>query len=155
MELSLLRTPQGFVPATESEAEKTKKFKLGGLITAKVTQLRNPAFHRKWFALAKIAFDIWSERCDTLEYRGERVMPDFDRFRKDLTILCGFYRPVFNIRGEMRLEAESIAFGNMDEERFEKLFSATINTVLEKIIPRAGYTEETLRAVVDEVVRFG
>lgn len=81
-------------------------------------------------------------------------MPDFDRFRKDVTILAGHFVPVWNVRNELRLEADSIAFGNMDEETFEQLFSKTIDVILTKILPNSGYDEQSLRALADEVVRF-
>ena len=154
MELTLLRTPQGFIPANDAEAEKCRKVKFGATVRADIAQMRNAAFHRKWFALVKIAFDVWSETMPTQEYKGEHVLADFDRFRKDVTILAGHYRPVFNARGECRLEADSIAFGNMDEETFEKLFSKTIDVILKSILPNSAYDEQTLRALADEVVRF-
>lgn len=154
MEMMLLRTPQGFVPANDGEAEKCRKVKLGATIRAEVAQVRNAAFHRKWFALVNLAFDVWSDSTEPQEYKGVPVQPNFDRFRKDLTILCGHYKPVFNVRNECRLEADSISFGNMDEETFEKLFSKTITVILEKILLNSRYSEASLRATVDEVCRF-
>ena len=154
MEMMLLRTPQGFVPANDGEAEKCRKVKLGATVRAEVAQMRNAAFHRKWFALAHLAFDVWSDSMIAQEYKGVPITPNFDRFRKDLTILCGHYKPVYNVRGECRLEADSIAFGNMDAETFEQLYSKTINVILEKILPNSKYSEASLRATVDEVCRF-
>lgn len=148
----LLRTPQGFVPANDGEAEKCRKVKLGATVRADVAQVRNAAFHRKWFALVNIAFDVWSESTEPQQYKGEMVTPSFERFRKDVTILAGHYKPVFNVRNECRLEADSISFGNMDQETFEKLYSKTIDVILKNILKNTN--EESLRALVDEVVRF-
>lgn len=116
--------------------------------------MRNGNFHRKYFALLKIAFDLWSETLPAQEYHGRSVLPDFDRFRRDVIIMSGFFRPVWNARGELRVEAESIAFGSMTEDRFEKLYSATINVILAKILPGKGLTEQGLREWAARVLEF-
>lgn len=154
MKMLLQKTAQGFIPADEDATEKSKKFKLGAILRTDVAQMRNAAFFRKWWALVKLSFDIWSDRAPTVEHKGIQVLPDFERFRKDVTILAGFYRPVFNVKGELRLEPESLAWGSMDDERFEKLFSATIDALLQKVLPNAGLSEKELRRMVEEVLRF-
>ena len=101
-----------------------------------------------------MGFGLWEELCPRHTYKGEIVQPDFNKFRRDVTILAGFSKPVVNVRGELRLEAESIAFGNMTEERFEALYSATINVLLHKVLAGSGVTEERLRAMADSVMEF-
>lgn len=154
MELLLTKTLQGFAPFSDDEREKLRRIKIGATVRCEITQARNGAFFRKWWALAKIGFDRWAETAQTQEYKGRAVMPDFDRFRRDLTILCGLYRPVYNVRGEVRLEAESLKWSQMSEERFEELYSKTIDVILQQIIPNAGYDEATLRKAVDAVLEF-
>jgi hypothetical protein len=154
-EILCLRTASGaFVPLDDDEAEKIKRIKAGSVTRLTAVQVRNGGFHRKYFALVKIAFDLWAERQPAIEYKGQPVKPEKDRFRRDLLILCGFYRPVFAVNGEMRLEAESISFASMTQGRFEAVFSQTINVVLEKILSGSGLTEEKLREHVDMVMRF-
>lgn len=155
MEMLLLRTPQGFIPATDAESDKIRKVKLGATIRAEVSQPRNYQFLKKWMVLATLAFDMWSETVEPREYKGVPVEPNFERFRKDLVILCGYFTPVYNVRGECRLEADSISFAKMDEETFEQLYSQTITAILKHILPNAGLSEESLRMMTDEVVRFG
>lgn len=154
MEILLAKTAQGFSPVNDEEFAKLAKIKLGAVVRVNLTQMRNYQYFKKWWALVKIAFDAWCEIERTQEYKGEPVLPDLDRFRKDLTILAGFYKPVWNIKGELRLEAESISFANMNEERFEKLFSATIDAILQKVLPKGRYSEQELRKLVDQVVGF-
>lgn len=149
----LIRVPHGFIPHPES-AEAVRKIKVGTECQADVRQPRNYKFHKKWFALARILFDIWCEIDRTLEYKGEKVLANFERFRRDLTVLCGHYEPVYNIRGEVRLEPKSISFASMSEDEFEQLYQQTINVGLQKIIPANRYTEEELRSVVDTVAGF-
>ena len=155
MELALIKSPAGYlVPMTEEEAEKLKRFKAGSVIRADFSEMRNGRFFRKWWVLAQFAFDVWSETTPEREYKGVRVLPDFERFRGDLTIMAGFYRPVFAANGEIRLEPESLKWSRMDEERFEKLYSATINVILQKLLPKGRYSEEDLRSMVDRTMEF-
>lgn len=153
--LHLIRTPSGaFVPATDEDHEVAKRFKVGETVRMELRLMRNGGFHRKFFALLKIAYDLWAESMPAREYHGRPVRPEFDRFRRDVTIMAGFFRPVWNARGELRVEAESIAWGSMTQERFEKLYSATIDVILEKILPGKGLTDEQLRGWADRVVQF-
>jgi len=155
MEIILTKAPQGFlIPAMESEANKLLKFKAGATMRCEVSQMRNGKFFRKWWVLAKFAFDAWSESTPMQEYKGRRVLADFERFRRDLTVLAGCYRPVFAANGELRLEPESLQWAKMTEERFEALYSATINVILEKILPDGRFTEEQLRNLVEQTMGF-
>src|SRR5690606_26998343 len=101
------------IPGTDESALWLAKKKNGATIVADVHEMRNGAFFRKWWSLVQYAFDHWSERCEPMEYRGMPVLPNFERFRKDVTILSGFYVPVHNIKGELRVEAESLKWAKM------------------------------------------
>ena len=139
--------------ATEEDQEALKRFKIGVAVRCEVKQVRNYEFLKKWFALVNFAFDQWSE-FPMPEYKGETVQPNRDKFRRDVTILAGYSHPVVNVRGEVRVEADSISFANMSEETFEKLYSKTIDVILQKILYRKGYTEEQLRELVDRTLAF-
>lgn len=155
MELTLIKTASGtLAPYGQEASEKLTKVKVGRILNAKVTQPRNPMFHRKVFALYGISYDHWAETMPKQQYKGQDVEPLFDRHRKDLTILAGYYTPVFDLEGGLHLEAQSISFANMDQETFEALFSKLINVVLTKVLTRTGMTEQQLRDAVDEVLRF-
>lgn len=151
----MIRQPGGtLAPATDEDAEALRKIKPGAAVRVEVKQIRNYKFLQKWFTLAKYAFDIWQETVPPQEYRGVEVRPNFDRFRKDLIIMSGHYDPVFNARGELRLEAKSIGFANMSENQFEVLYSATIDVILRKILDGHGMTEDELRDHVEAVIRY-
>lgn len=157
MEILLIKTPSGFMPADDEAQEQLRKFRLGSLAKLDVVQMRNGAFFRKWWALVKLGYDYFVETCETQEYKGQQVRPEFDRFRKDVTILAGFYRPVWNVNGEMRIEPESLAWANMTEERFEKLYNATIDVLLKKVFNgkrMRAWTEEELRSVANQISEF-
>lgn len=150
-----IRSQSGhLIPANDESAEALRKLKAGAVVQLDIRRMRNGQFFRKWWALAKVAFDLWTETADMPLYKGEPVQPSFDRFRKDLTILAGHYKVVVNIRGETRLEADSLAWSKMDESEFEKLYSDTINAVLQKVL-RAGVTDEAkLRQMAESVLEF-
>jgi hypothetical protein len=151
----MIRQPGGaLVPATDEDAEALRKVKAGAAVRVEVKQIRNYKFLQKWFTLAKYAFDIWSERMPPMEYKGQPVRPSFDRFRKDLIILTGNYDATYNARGEVRLEAKSISFASMGEDDFEKLYSKTIDVILQKLLGGSTMTEEQLRAHVDTVLAY-
>jgi len=151
--LHLRRTQQGFVPDTAEDWEQAKRFKLGSVTKAEVVNPRNIKFLRKCFALLQVGFGLWEETGIRAQYKGEEIKPNFERFRKDVIILAGFGYPVVNLRGEVRYEAESISFGNMDEERFEKLYNAVLSTIVHKVM-RGRISEERLRYMVDAVEEF-
>ena len=155
LEILCVKLPNGtFAPVGEEAEERCKRFKSGSQIWLSIRQSRDVMFHRRWFALVRIAFDMWSETASPAQYKGMDVSPEFERFRKDITILCGYYRPVYGLNDEVTLEAESIAFHNMSQERFEALYSATIQVILEKILPNRGLSSDRLNEAVEEVLRF-
>lgn len=151
----LRKTLGGFLPDTEEDQEKCKRFKMGDVCKAEVVNPRNYKFHRKFFALMKVGFELWEETCPRHKHRGVDVLPNLDRFRRDVTVLAGFAHPIVNIRGELRLEPESIAFASMGEERFEELYSKVIDVLLNKVLTTSrGITEEKLRQMADSVMDF-
>lgn len=157
MDLLFQKSATGLLPACEEAAEWLRKKKLGATILVEPREMRNGAYFRKWFALVQFAYDHWSECVATIEYNGQPVLPDFERFRKDVTISAGFYHPVVNLKGELRIEAESLKWSQMTEERFDQLYSATIQVMLRRVFNGEvckTWTEGELRAVVEQVMEF-
>ncbi len=98
-----------------------EKLKAGQGVRATIKRARNVHFRRKAFALFKLAFDVWEPETNQT-YKGEAVSKDFDRFRKDMTILAGFSKAVYNARGEVRLEAESLSLRQHGRGSFREGF---------------------------------
>jgi len=154
-EVVLIKSPNGsLVPFSEEDQEKLRKIKAGAAVRCEIAQMRNPQFHKKFFSLVKFLYDIWAETVEPKEYRGVQVMPSFERFRKDLIILTGRFTAHYNIRGEVRVEADSISFAKMSQEEFEKLFSETIDIGLSKVINRPDLTPEKVRRLVDQLLQY-
>lgn len=147
----------GLVPACDEASEWLSKKRLGAIIRVEPHEMRNGAFFKKWFALIEMAYSYWSETVKPIEYRGQAVLPSFTRFRKDMTILCGYYDAVTNIKGEVRIEAASIAWASMDEDTFTKLYDATIQVLLSKVFNGRvckQWTESELRSVTEQIMSF-
>lgn len=155
MDIMLVKTPAGALAPVDGDArELIERLKAGQGVRATIRRARNIRFHRKAMALFRLAFDVW-EPMTPLEYKGLPVAKDFERFRKDMVILAGFYKPVYNARGELRLEAESLSFSAMGEDRFEQVFRAVLNVVWSRVLRAAGYAStEDVEEVIEELLRF-
>ena len=126
-------------PVDDMDAEKLTKFKTGETYEIDIKLTRNPAFLRKVMVFFHFCFDHWDgtkvhEFCTETE--------QFDRFRKDLTILAGFYIQSERLDGTLRTEAESLAFASMKEERFQECYLALIRAALKHIFHDADVDTE-------------
>ena len=132
MQFDLVKHPGGvFSPAHDIDLERLQRFKNGEMYTAEIKLSRNPQFHRKVMAFFGFCFQHWNAEKSGLGNADERTQ--FNRFRKDLTILAGFYDTFVNIRGEVRAEAKSIAYANMQQDEFEELYNALINAAIKHV----------------------
>ncbi|ENA9892037.1 DUF1367 family protein, partial [Escherichia coli] len=100
---------------------------------------RNPSFHRKMFAFLNFCFQYWCAEHAGYEFSDEATQ--FDEFRKNLTILAGFYDVVTTIRGEVRYRAKSLSYANMDQDEFERCYNSMINAALKHVFGRSNSPE--------------
>jgi hypothetical protein len=138
------------VPVDQQAVDYITKLKLGTAVTATVRRQRNPAFHRKFFALLNLAFESWEPVDNT--YKGQQVSKNFEQFRNDVTVLAGHYEMAVTLKGETRLTAKSISFGSMSQEEFESLYSATVDVILARILK--NYTRDDLDNVINQLLGF-
>lgn len=155
MKLYLRKMPGGTLVADNDEtAAFLQKKKVGAVLSGDFTEPRNYKFHRKIMALFKCCFDHFTELHDwNVQYRGMKVEPSFEMFRKQLTILAGHYDASYDIKGNVRMEAKSLSFASCTEEEAEKIFSDVITAAL-KHVYKATMTEAQLRKMVDEIIGF-
>jgi hypothetical protein len=137
------------IPADEYSTEKLSELVSPGPYRVKLSQPRNLAFHRKFFALLNIAYEAWQP---DLAHLGEQVHASRERFRKDLVILAGYYDSIYSLDGSIKLEPKSISFARMDETEFSRLYSAVIDVVLQRVL--RNHTKDELDAQVDRVLGF-
>jgi len=117
-----------------------------GEYKAVLTRPRSLAFHRKYFALLKTAYDLWDPQVDHLSEKS------FECFRNDIAILCGYYKNVIRYSGRFVQEAKSISFAKMDDVEFAALYSKTIDVILQHVL--TNYTRADLDEQVDRVLRY-
>ena len=150
-ELVLTKAPGGaLIPADPQAAEFIGKLKLGQGVTAAIKRHRNPAFHRKFFALLNLAYDAWEPTVAT--YKGQVVGKNFDQFRNDILCIAGHFEMAVNLRGETRVPAKSTRLGAMDQHEFESVYNSVANAILQRIL--TNYTRDDLDAVIDRLMGF-
>lgn len=153
MEVMLLKSPSGsLVPMGEDESEALKRIKSGAVVRCQISEMRNGPFFRKWWTLATLAFSLSSERMTPRVHKGRQVLPSFNAFRKDLVILAGYYDVTYKYDGTLRLEAQSMQWSKMTEDTFTKVYSATIDAILQKVLP--GMDEAELDRAVNATLAY-
>lgn len=136
------------VPVDEEAQALVAKLKPGQGLEVTAKKARNLRFHRKFFALVNLAFDVWEPPPDRT-YRGQPVRKDKKQFRKELLILAGYCDPVFRLDGTFTVEARSIAFAKCDEFEFNDVYKAVLDVVWEKVLRHAQFASPE---EVDQVV---
>ena len=114
-----------FVPASDLEAKRLERLKTGSTFEVEIVQGRNPRFHGKVFAFFTYVFECWSGG-----HKFQDQDAQFNEFRKQLTILAGFHNELYDIEGNLKLEAKSLAFHNMEQEEFEQCYNALIRAAI-------------------------
>lgn len=125
------------------------RMKIGTVIEVVAKKVRSYRYHKRFFKMLQVAMDWWD--CD-VEYHGQKVAKNMDRFRKDLLITAGYRYAVVNLKGELRWEAESISFGSMNQAEFEKLYSDVLDVILDKVLGRVREAE--FKDAVDALMSF-
>ena len=135
MDIYFKKEPYGLIPLYESDKSSYDKIKIGEEIKAQISIPRNIQFHKKFFALLNIAF------------KNQSVTNHFEAFRRWMICEAGYYTVVTTPDGVTTREPESIAFANMSEERFERLYKDMVQVVITVI----GATEEQIES---ELINF-
>ena len=142
-----------FSPSDEQSQEAVSKIKLGSTIRANIVQPRNIAFHRKLFALLNLGFDYFEPPDD--EWQGVKAEKSFEVFRQQVTILAGYRIVTYNLDGSVKIVAESISFGSMDEVKFEKLYNAVFSVIWRKVLSQhEKWSEAEMRRVLANLESF-
>lgn len=133
MKVNMIKTPGGgFYPHHDRDAEILTKLKTGDVYPVEIKKSRNGKFHGKVFSFLNFCFDHWR---NGNEFQDEIMQ--FDVFRKHLTVLAGFYHELFNINGELRIEAKSISYGSMSQQEYEHFYNAIINAAMKHVFHTA------------------
>lgn len=128
-----IRRETGFVPADVHAEELLNSVKLNQECILSLRTSRNPAHHRRLFALLKVVCDN-SERYNDVEV-----------LLYDLKVATGLYRTAVNyLTGEVYPVADSISFASMSQARFAEWYKRAVEAMSEHL----GIDVDTLAAEV-------
>ena len=141
----MTKQPGGvLIPSSDMDSDKLHKFKNGETYEIEIKLVRNPQFLRKVFAFFNYCYAVW-DGGEVMEHGTPEAQ--FERFRKDLTILAGYYHETVRLNGDIRLEAKSLSFGSMSEEEFQKCYQAMISAAMKHLF-RTDSDEEVYNKLV-------
>lgn len=160
-EINLVKLPDGGLKGMSDRDQlaynrfrsRLKNAEPGEVIEIEAKLPRNSRFHRKFFALLNLGFEHWEPGRKHKQYKGMPVAKNFDHFRKEVTILAGFYEQTFDLDGNMKLEAKSISFASMEDDEFEAVYSAVLNVLLDKVFSRYRGRAE-VDSIVERIMNF-
>lgn len=161
-DITVVQTERGLAGMGDVSHKAYEKFKrfvkelgVGEFFVLTYRKPRNQKLHRKFFVLLDYAFDHWEPDHGRVrkKHKGHAIEKNFEHFRKDVTILAGYYDVRYTLEGKAVLEAKSIAFDKMDDTEFEGLYRKTIDVLIRLVL--TNYKHEDVDRVVDELLRFG
>lgn len=127
MKLQLLNTVQGLKPMYDEDYDEKKKLKIGQVYSAEIKTVRNIDFHKKLFALIKLAWEYLPEK----QTNGFRTM---DNFRKYVTVAAGFCELFYSPKYKDWVEIpKSWSFEKMDESEFQDLYNGVSNVIFQML----------------------
>ena len=116
MKIRLCRSPFGLSGAYDEDREYIKTLDYRIIYEVDINEQRNTAFHRKYFALFRVAWEYQNE--DTQKFFG-----CMDTWRKAVEVMAGNFELEYSLdRHEWIQHSKSIAFDKMSEEDFQDLY---------------------------------
>lgn len=155
-DIALRRTETGFEPWDEAANDQIANYRPGAYCLADIVQLRDPTFHRRGMALLRFGYGYWDPPPQqAVDGVPVDVIRNFEVYRKEVTILAGYYDLCATLSGEVKLEAKSISFRSMEEGEFREWFKAVKDVLWGQIFSSiAGFTEESYNNAVLEFLRY-
>ncbi len=129
---TFVKTNHGLVPYTSADIEWFDKLKIATIVHGEFKKVRNPRFHRKFFALLNLGYEYWEP--GEIDTKWGVPQKNFDTFRENITVLAGYGEPVFNIDGTFKMQAQSISFAKMDENEFKKVYDKVLTVLMDRIL---------------------
>ncbi|CAI0897669.1 Protein of uncharacterised function (DUF1367) [Serratia grimesii] len=154
-QLQLIKQSSGIlIPASPETSDFLQtKCKLGAVLVADFKQVRNPAFHRRFFALLNLGFEYWEPTGGAISTNERKLVAGYAKFlakfggnesalldaadqyleciayRAWVTVEAGHYDAIQLPDGTLRKHPRSIAFANMDETEFHQLYKAALDVL--------------------------
>lgn len=136
MDVMMVKTLTGLVPASDEARNELRPVKLGTVLRCKIHRMRNSAHHRKFFALLNT---VWAA-CDQ--------WPSVDALLTDLKFRLRHTDDVLLVStGEIVRIPRSISFSAMDQSEFDEFYARALRELCEMA---GGIEESALRQAVLE-----
>lgn len=134
-EIFLTKDQSGrLAPATEGDLQKIQVMQAGQGLKARVILQRDLQRHRRYFKMLHVMFD------------SQDHYQNFEHFRAWLIMKAGWVETSVAPNGTVMFFPKSISFENMEEDEFQQLYSACINSFLENL--GAGINQDDLLEVI-------
>lgn len=114
MDIYLIRTLAGLVPADEQAKQAMRRWKMGETLRCSVKKPRCYKHHKHYFALLNLTFE------------NQDRYTNFEHFRKAVQIAAGHVDEIITVNGEVTYIPKSIAYDSLDEMEFTKVFMETM-----------------------------
>lgn len=121
MKVQLTRTHYGFEPDTERDVEALAAVKVGQSISGDFRQPRNPAHHRKAFALLHAM------------YENQEQFDSFDRFYDWVKVRAGLVDLVEIGEKGAVYKVKSLSFASMGQEEFDGVYQQIVTVAYEQM----------------------
>jgi hypothetical protein len=137
MKLTLHNTAHGLIPVYDSDFEEKRKLKIGETYYCEINRPRNYEFHKKFFALIRMAHHNLPESL-------QELYPTEEKLRKALQVMAGFCEVYYTIEGQEVISPVSISFSNMDNDEFQRLYDGVLKVLFKHVF--IGSTYENIEA---------
>lgn len=118
------RTLSGLTAADDAASDALRTIKIGDEVNCDLHKDRVHKNLRRWWGLCNLVYE------NSEQFRSPEQVHDF------LKIRAGHCTQIVSkATGEIYLIADSIAFGRMDEVRFQQVWKRAVRTVCEDVIP--------------------
>ncbi len=132
MEIHVKRNRFDLTPCDQESLAHIKKMRKDKTYKINITEARNYEFLKKFMALVKVG-------CEN----SKTITAPFDVYRKYIIIKAGYYKLYTTPKGSF-IEADSISFGSMSEDKFQEVYKA----VLDQIILDIDSTKEEIESII-------
>jgi hypothetical protein len=138
IEVLLIREGTHLVPADTLSAEAVAGIKARETVTASIRRPRNPAHHRKLWALLSAV------------YENQTLFATKEDLLNAIKIETGLFDKGVTVNGIPWVAPKSISFTAMDQARFEEWYEKAVDVILTKILP--GINRSDLDTIIHEIL---
>lgn len=141
----LLYNDYGYLkPMYDEDYDNKRKLKLGKVYQADIKGCRNYEFHKKYFKLISVAWELLGEKT-------HKFFRTKESFRKTVEISAGWFDRVYSIkRNEWIEDSKSIAFDKMSQDEFEELYERVKDVIWELLDERNLITIDNFNNILKD-----